>query len=93
MLFSEKVDHVNGNSLDNTRGNLRICTNAQNMQNRGATARSKTGHKGIMIKRGKFRVSIGHENKMIYLGTYKDINEAIGAYKEAAEKLHKEFSM
>jgi len=90
--FSEKVDHINGDSLDNTRANLRICTNAQNCQNRGITSLSKTGYKGVMEKNGVFRVSIGHENKVIYLGTFKTIEDAINAYSEASIRLHKEFA-
>lgn len=43
---NELVDHINGDSLDNRRCNLRICSNKQNSQNR--LKHKKNSFKGVM---------------------------------------------
>lgn len=88
-----KVDHINGDTLDNRKSNLRICTNAENSRN---SAKSKNGlwskYKGVHKDRNRFVARIKVDYKEINLGSFKhEINAAI-AYNNAAIKYHKDFA-
>lgn len=52
------VDHIDHDRFNNQKLNLRICTNAQNQQNRlGASRNSKTGVRGVCYRGdSKFRL-------------------------------------
>lgn len=88
------VDHINGDKIDNRRGNLRICTNAENMRNRGRTASNTSGYKGVYRGRqpGRWRALIMVDGKTISLGQYDHPEEAYAAYCKAAAELHGEFA-
>ena len=41
------VDHINGDTLDNRKENLRICTMSENSMNRRLRSDSQSGYKGV----------------------------------------------
>lgn len=47
---SRIVDHINGNTCDNQKTNLRIATHSQNAQNKRVRSDSKTGCKGVSYR-------------------------------------------
>lgn len=88
------VDHRDGNTLNNQRSNLRVCTRAQNMWNAKPSRNSTSSVKGVGFNRtsGKWiaRVSVNGERKQV--GTFSDKQSAIDACRIAATELHGEFA-
>lgn len=86
LTRAEKVDHINGNGLDNRRENLRVVTHSQNLANRKITSRTNNRFKGItQCKRtGKWQAKIMVNYKTIYLGTFASDIDAAKEYDWAA---------
>ena len=80
------VDHVNRDSLDNRRSNLRFVTPGQNVQNRESY--SLSGYKGVYWSelRKAYRVQIWIKGKLKSLGQFKDAKEAARVWNECAKK-------
>jgi len=89
------VDHVNRDSLDNTRKNLRSATQAQQTHNRGLMKTNTTGLIGVSwVKKDKrFRAQIMVDGKYIYLGQFKDKYKAAAVRDAAALEHHGEFAV
>jgi len=92
-LEGDMVDHIDGDRLNNTRSNLRGCTNAENLQNRGKPSNNTSGVKGVHWDkaRSKWKAEIQAGGEKYYLGRFDILVDAKTAYKRAARKLHKEF--
>ncbi len=96
------ADHINGNTLDNRKANLRFCTSSQNSQNRKKWARPKhSKYKGVTKSKRQRKYDVNETwmarikvkgKKRIYLGHYKSEVHAAIAYNEAATKYFGEFA-
>lgn len=88
------VDHINGDTLDNRRSNLRICTQQQNSFNAKPSSTITSSLKGVhwsSIKRGWIS-QIFYNGKQYNLGKYATEEEAGRAYDVKAKELFGEFA-
>ena len=84
----EYVDHINGDTLDNRRSNLRVCTNAANLRNGRIRQNNTSGKTGVWQDKrsGKWVAEIKVNYKKISLGRSKSFEEAIKLRKQAEKK-------
>lgn len=87
--YKLQVDHIDMDKTNNTRENLRICTQQNNIRNRQKQANNKSGKKGVCWHKAskKWVAQITIEGKRTYLGTYETIDEAYEVYCKV-EKEH-----
>lgn len=93
---NKQVDHINGNTLDNRRKNLRLATASQNQANK--MCYNKYGFKGVKFsdksRSGrKFRAIIRPNGKYISIGYFSSAKKAAIAYNVAAKKYYSEFAL
>lgn len=88
------VDHINHDTLDNRRANLRVCTQEQNMANTKVDRKNNTsGFKGVYRRpNGKFYAIIGGSTKRKHLGCFSSAVEAARSYNDAAVEMFGSFA-
>lgn len=86
-----EVDHISGDTLDNRRANLRICTRGQNAANIPSN-RNKNGFKGVHKSYRKFHAKISCKRVRYHLGPHTTPEEAARTYDRKAIELFGEFA-
>lgn len=85
--FELFVDHINHNTLDNRKENLRVVENKENTKHRkGANSNNSIGYRNVSCINDKYVVQIQVNGKNTVVGKFNDVKEA----GEFAEKMRME---
>lgn len=81
------IDHINGNRTDNRIANLRQVSAQENARNSKQKSSNTSGFTGVCPHKGKWRATIMNDRKQLYLGIFRNIEDAAAARKEAERRL------
>ena len=89
-----QVDHINHDTLDNRRCNLRVVTPQQNAMNKEVYKNNQSGYTGCHFYKPtqKWMAYIKGGGKRKHLGYFETLPEAYTAYIRAAKALHGEYA-
>ena len=82
------IDHISGDGLDNTKGNLRAVCQGVNSRNTKIPSNNTSGFIGVSWNKRKSRwmAKINFNYKQNVLGYFDDIKDAVAARKEAEKE-------
>ena len=88
------VDHIDHNSLNNTKRNLRLCTLAQNSLNQKHRKNCSSKYKGVYFHKRdkKFYAQISHKGLSFHLGCFKNEKMAALEYDKKAKTLFGDYA-
>lgn len=94
--YEHKIDHFDGNPLNNRKNNLRVCNQHENTLNKARVSNNTSGFIGVSKDKRANRTAcwgaeIRFHNKRTHIGSYKYIEEAVYARYIAECILFKEF--
>jgi hypothetical protein len=84
------ADHIDGDTLNNQRYNLRPAIRSQSQINRGRQNNNTSGFKGVRWHQNGWEANIKVNGKKLYLGRFDTRELTHEAYKAKALELHKE---
>lgn len=89
-----EMDHRDCNALNNKWKNLREATPSQNQHNKRIYKNNTSGHKGIVWDKAnnKWFARVVHCSKVINIGRFQSIGEAISERNKKILELHGEFA-
>lgn len=89
------VDHINHNTLDNRKENLRICTHQENMRNSFKNKNLTSKYKGVSWHKDKkrYRVQLTIDGKCKEFGLFKNEIDAAKKYNQLVSSIYGEFAV
>lgn len=83
------TDHINGDTLDNLKSNLRVTSNRENLFNFGIRCDNTSGYRGVWFRKSinRWVAEIKKDGKKYHLGSYKTAEEAATVYNEKAKEV------
>lgn len=89
-----QVDHINHDTLDNRKENLRLCTVKQNSGNQRGHSKSSSGYRGVswIVQHEKWAAQLVENHNHHFLGYYDDKEEAARAFDKASKLYYGEFA-
>lgn len=90
----KRIDHIDGNGLNNQQANLRFATRSQNMANKRVKRNGSSKFKGVCWDKamGKWKACAQKDHTQFHLGYFIKEKDAAIAYNKAAIKIHGEFA-
>ncbi len=90
----QMVDFKDGNGLNLLRGNMRLCSNKEDAQNRRQQSNNRSGYKGISwgTKENKWVAFITVDGVHKRIGTFTNAIDAAQAYDDEAKKYFGSFA-
>lgn len=87
------VDHINGDTLDNRKSNLRLVTNSKNLKNRSKeNSNSSTGIRNVSLINNKYVVQLQVQGKNTVLGKFDTLEQAGDFAELMRDKYYGEFN-
>lgn len=88
------VDHINRDTLDNRKINLRVVTSVQNQMNKRGYKNRSSRYKGVTWGKEakKWEVRVMLKGKQHFVGRFNDELDAAKAYNDRARDLFGEFA-
>jgi len=92
--LDKQVDHINHDTLDNRKSNLRLATCQQNHFNMKPQTRTSSIYKGVSFYKSthKWEAYIKKDGMKHHLGLFKSEKDAALAYDRVALKMFEEYA-